>query len=764
MPVTSQYRILQWFVQQRWMLLCVGIALAVGGAIVGRQLEFDRSIENMFAADDPILSPHRKLQRTFGRHDIVLAVYSESQLKSIAGRQRIESLAQQARNIEGIADVVSILDPPAAADFEDERGARFREVFAGYTHNKALDAAGIVCLLERPEANATLRRETLQKLREVIAELPNGTLVGEPVLVEEAYDLLDADGKRLNIWCTLLLMTAIFACFRQLRWLVLPLVVVQVALALTRGLLTALDLQLSMVSSMLAAIVTVVGVATVVHVIVRHRDALARGLTPSRALLQAGQILAAPILFACLTDAAGFAALMSSSVEPVKDFGLMMAIGCVMVLVSVALTVPGLVLWRHGTTASIEGLRDAKLHHALDRLLIWSMSHRRVIVGTGVLATVFALFGVLHLERESDFTRNFRRDSRLMLGYEFVEEQFGGAGVWDILLPAPSQLNKPYLLRVLALEKTLRQEVGQLTSAISIADSLDAGAAGLHRLGLGGELVIRGGLSLMRSRMPKFVDAIYQSPTGGGDALLRVMLRSPERLDAAEKTLVIEQVHDIAKESFPSAEVTGSYVLLTHLIDSLLRDQWMTFGVAAVAILAMMAVAFRNVRLALATLVPNALPVVWLFGAMGLFGLRVNMGAAMIAAVSLGLSVDGSIHYVMSYQRERRGGASVADALREVHATVGRAAVFATLALVIGFATLCYSDFIPTIYFGALVSLSMIGGLIGNLVVLPVLIQIIDQDKIEIDDRNVNEIRIGPPRPHLAEVDHASEVEDNVKL
>ena len=109
---------------------------------------------------------------------------------------------------------------------------------------------------------------------------------GEPVLIEEAFDLLDADGERLNTWCTFLLMLTIFVCFRSLRWLVLPLVVVQLTLALTRGLLVALHLQLSMVSSMLSAIVTVVGVATVMHVIVRFRDAQEQGLRSRRRAAQ----------------------------------------------------------------------------------------------------------------------------------------------------------------------------------------------------------------------------------------------------------------------------------------------------------------------------------------------------------------------------------------------------------------------------------------------------------------------------------------------
>ena len=97
----------------------------------------------------------------------------------------------------------------------------------------------------------------------------------------------------------------------------------------------------------------------------------------------------------------------------------------------------------------------------------------------------------------------------------------------------------------------------------------------------------------------------------------------------------------------------------------------------------------------------------------------------MIAAVSMGLSVDSSIHYITSYRRARREGKSVHDAVRAVQQTVGRAMVFSTLALIVGFSVLCTSQFVPTIYFGLLVGLSMLGGLAGNLVVLPLLLTLL---------------------------------------
>jgi predicted RND superfamily exporter protein len=501
--------------------------------------------------------------------------------------------------------------------------------------------------------------------------------------------------------------------------------------------LVALNLRLSMVSSMLSAIVTVVGVATVVHVIVRFRNAQAEGLAPGDAFRQAGTLLAAPVFFACLTDAAGFAALMTSQVGPVHDFGLMMAIGSLMVLVSVVLTVPGVVLLgQHWQESSRPGddqvclepaLGEKTISRFLEQLLRGSHGHAALITAVGIIACGVALVGSMRLERETDFTRNFRQDSQLVEGYQFVEQRFGGAGVWDILLPPIERLDKASLLRVLALERHLRDDIPQLSKAISIADVLDASLQGLqHRP----QLAIRAGLFVMRGKLPEFVDAIYQEQppqTPTPTVQFRILLRSPERLEAAAKSQLISEVRDAAQAAFPGAQVTGYYVLLNQLIESLLRDQWVTFSVAAVAILAMMTVAFRSAALALATLIPNALPVLLLFGAMGWLGIKVNMGAAMIAAVSLGLSVDGSIHYVMSYQRARREGFTLVAALESVQATVGRAAIFATLALVVGFATLCYSDFIPTIYFGALVSLSMIGGLLGNLLVLPLLIRCLDE-------------------------------------
>ena len=190
------------------------------------------------------------------------------------------------------------------------------------------------------------------------------------------------------------------------------------------------------------------------------------------------------------------------------------------------------------------------------------------------------------------------------------------------------------------------------------------------------------------------------------------------------------RVSAAARESFGGnlftrelpAEVTGLYVLLTNLIESMLRDQWITFVAATLGVAAVLLIAFRSLKLTLIALVPNVLPIVVVMGLLGWLGLKINLGAVMISAVSMGLSVDSSIHYLAAFRRACRGGKSVAEALDEVQQQVGRAMVFSTIALVIGFLVLCISEFMPTVYFGALVGLAMLGGMAGNLIVLPLLL------------------------------------------
>jgi predicted RND superfamily exporter protein len=229
-------------------------------------------------------------------------------------------------------------------------------------------------------------------------------------------------------------------------------------------------------------------------------------------------------------------------------------------------------------------------------------------------------------------------------------------------------------------------------------------------------------MGMLSKFQPEFVPSMYDPENGR----MRIVLRAVERQRAEEKDELIAAVLAETRKEFPDAKATGLFVLLKSLIQSLLSDQVVSFALAACGITLMMAIAFRSVRIGLISIVPNLMPIVLVVGCMGWTGLPINIATAMIASVSMGLTVDSTVHFIAGFRRARARGASIDDALHETHQGVGRALVFANVALIVGFLVLTVSEFIPLAYFGLLVSVAMLGGLLGNLFLLPVLLACVD--------------------------------------
>ncbi len=742
--------------RHRW-LLATALLIAAICYVPANRLAFDRSIDQMFAHDDPLLPPYRRLQQRFGGNEVVLLVYDDSRLlasdgsglqrlartsracAAVPGVRAVLSLAEVNRVLEEVARVPSLFSsrkrPPVVLDPAPSLGAAYRRMFTGITHGSDGRTVAVACLLEPVSSASAPRREILVELRKIASKLPQAVLVGEPVMVEDGFDLVEADGRRLAWGTTTLLALTMIILFRNLRWMLIPLAVVGWSLVTTRAVLYWSRMEITMVSSMLTAIITVIAVATSIHFLVRFRAMRQEGHSPEDALRRTVALLLAPVAWACLTDAVGFLSLRWARVGPVHDFGIMMSLGATMVLVGSLLIIPGMALVGGWARDPAWAPGEARLGQGLSRLLTAVERHRwRWLTLTLALVSV-AAWGTRRLEVETDFTRNFRSDSPIVRGYDRAERRLGGAGVWDAMIPAPAELDQAYVDRVLQWERNLRQlqvsidgrASARLTQVVSYADLL----AATEKSRLLSWLPMPLQAAQMAGRMKQVVSTMWWRDRDHDRSMLRVLLRSKERLPARAKLELIAAVEQQTKAAFGDlehgefqAEVTGFYVLLANLIHSLLRDQWLCFAIATSGIVLMMTIAFRSWKLALVALVPNLLPIFLLLGLMGHLEIRMNMGAAMIAAVSIGLSVDSSIHYGISFLRARRAGAGRRQALEAAQQTVGRALVFATLALVLGFSSLCTSQFIPTVYFGGLVSLAMLGGLAGNLIVLPLLIEV----------------------------------------
>ena len=616
-------------------------------------------------------------------------------------------------------------------DPNDVVATGFRDLFSQYTHLIDHDRAAVVAILEidhGPETIVQIKQLANRLSRDFAPHVSEVALVGEPVLVHDGFSLIEKDGVRLATLTVGLLSLVVLISLADLRLMLLLAVIVLWSLTITKACMVELGIGLSLVSNVLTAVVTVVAVTTVLHLGIRFRNALRRGWDRKRASQRTLTILLLPIMWTCATDAVGFAALSASRIVPVQQFGVMIAVAAMAVCVATLLFSPVVLMlpslaWNHSNNDAFK----TWLRRRCLRAAHWFVEHRFQTIGVSLVVIAACTVGTWQAETETSFLRNFRDHSPIASAYQQVESNFGGAGVWDVSLPAPDQIDAKYLDLVSRLEddlKAINVSGHQLTKILSIAD-VDQVAAKAPLLSFAAPSFRLAG---MRLKMPVFFDALLTKRPQ--NRRLRIMLRSHEHLDADEKTELIRQVEETVSEHTQSptwkamcgdqpAAVSGYYVIMARLVKHLASDQWRCFLWSGAFVWLILVIANRSLVLATAALVPNLLPIFLVLSLLSLLGDKINLGAAMIAAVSIGLSIDGSVHFLASYRRHRAAGHSKEMAAVVGAGRVGVPVVFATAALVIGFAILANSDFVPTSTFGLLAAVTMTTGTIINLTLLP---------------------------------------------
>lgn len=707
------------------LLIAAGVATLLAAWPASR-LRLNESIETMYAPDNPHLQAYLRSKRLFGGDEFVIVAYRDPHLfaepnqLSEQARQDLQEFSEKLSAVPGVR-------PKATQHLADalkfpwgrSRTVQFLE---GMLVGSDRQTTAVVLRLQKTDDAPVPRPTTFARIRELArSHDPPACVVGEPMQVNDMFRCVEDDGRTLGLASSGLLMLVIFVLFRNLRWMILPLAVVQVTLIWTRAALVVSRMELSMVSSMLSSLVTIIGIATAMHITVRFRE-LRREMDRmdrADALRQTLHELIGPIFWTCATTAAGFGVLLSSSIQPVRSFGVMIGLATMLVLVAVATLLPGGILLGRRQSDPGQAPAEGKLVRLLGRLNDLVRRHPLAFGLASLLLFGFTTAGLFRLRIETDFSRNFRAESPIVQSLDFVETHLGGAGNWEVNFPAPEPLTAEFFDQVRALCEELRtlrrDDESKLTKVVSLSDGLDFVPTRL----LFSTLSLDRRLGMLDAVQPEFIPTVYNAEQGR----MRIILRARERQPSEAKLALIAEVERTARKYFPDAEATGLFVLLAHLVMSLMDDQLVSFALATVSILLLMTVAFRSFRIGLISLVPNIFPIVLVIGSMGWLDVPVNIGTAMIASVSMGLTVDSSIHYLTGYQRARRRGLDLHAALRETSQGVGLPLVFANVALVIGFSVLTLSHFIPLIHFGVLVSAAMLGGLIGNLILLPLLLR-----------------------------------------
>ena len=534
-----------------WLLLATVITILA--AYPASKLQFEQSIESLYAKNNARLSAWRDSKRLFGGDEFVVVAYTDPELfepdgekLTAAATTRIEELSKKLQTVPGLQSdsfqhLANALNAPFGRSI-------IRKLMQGILIGTDEQTTAIFCRLLPVGSSPIPRAETYRLVREIAdAHQPPAAVVGEPVQVHDMFRYVEEDGATLGWASAALLMVVIFVLFRSIRWMVLPLIVVQVTLIWTKGLLVLSGMQLSMVSSMLNSLVTIIGIATVMHITMRYRENRSRH-EPVEALRQTMLELSVPIFWTIATTAAGFAALLTSHISPVASFGIMMTLATLLVLVACAIVLPGSILI--GESRHIPGKAPAEdsLSRTLGHLTVW-VEHRPLIVGLGMaLLTAFCGAGLFYLKVETDFSKNFRAASPIVKSLDLFETRLGGAGTWEVNFPAPHELDADFLKEVREFAAELRgledqDSPGRLTKVVAITDGLDVMTF----------LPLSWRISGLERMQPDFITSLYNAEAGR----MRIMLRARDAQPSETKLKLIDDVEAAARNDSPRRTPPG---------------------------------------------------------------------------------------------------------------------------------------------------------------------------------------------------------------
>lgn len=719
-------RIVDFVVRRSGWLLAAAVLLTALAIEPSRRLTFDNSIESLYAERDPRLQDYRQSKVWFGGDDFVFVAYTDPQLFTDEGRERVAQLTDQVREMPGVVpesvQSLSELLRLGRNPLMRRRQDQLMEFGRGVVLSDDKQTTAIMLRLAGENRLGPPREAVIAELRRLAKQQPIPTyVVGEPILVHDMFRYAEDDGAWMGWAASVLLTLVIFVFLHNLRAIVLPFLVVQVTLVWTKAVLAESQLQLTMISSILGSLVTIIGVSTVVYTSLYYRS-LRETLDRETAVRRMLHVLGLDVVWVCCTTAIGFSAQLTSHIHPVRSFGLTMVIGSLLVLAAMLLILPGGLLKGPERTAPTPPRGQRQMNQTLLIMTDWVLGHRWMVWSGAGIVLAIALAGLLRLRIETDFSKNFRASTPVVQALNFLEERLGGTGIWEVNFPAPDELDEEFLERVRNLADRLKElrieDRPGITKVLAVTDGLDL----IPRLPL-----VTPTLAARQQKLnelePEFITSLYNPDA----RRMRILLRSLERQSSEEKEQLIAAVTDAARREFPEAKFTGLFVLLTYLIESLLHDQWIDLLTAVVGLTTMMSLAYRSLSLGCVSLIPNLLPMVLLLGGMGWWGVPVNIGTAMISSDAMGLTIHDSIFYISAYRRARLSGLDFRGALREVQTEVRQPLVYSNFALVVGFLVLTTSHFVPLIYFGLLVSVAIAGGLIINLLLLPLLLEFCDR-------------------------------------
>ena len=574
-------------------------------------------------------------------------------------------------------------------------------------------------------------------------------LGGIPMIADDMMSFIKSDIIVFGIGVFLFIVATLWFVFRKLIWILVPISSCFFSVVIMMGILGLLGWKVTVISSNFIALMLILTMAMNIHMSTRFLQL--KENFPSKNILELIILTTSkmywPILYTVLTTIIAFLSLIFSEIKPIIDFGWMMTLGLITSFIVTFTLLPALINFVPKENISPKKYEDSAITSFFAKV---SQNNHKIIFSITGVVIILSLIGISRLQVENSFINYFSKKTEIYKGMKLIDEELGGTTPLEVILKFPKkalsknddndefedwgdeddQNDKKYWFtkdkidRIATVHNYLDglPQVGKVLSFSSIVDvaTLLNNNKPLGTLEMG----------VLYSKIPNSIKTEIIDPyISIKDNEARINLRIIDSQENLRRNELIKKINFDLKNKIGLKEnefkLAGVLILFNNLLQSLFKSQILTLGLVMIGIFGMFLVLFKNVKLSLIGVVPNFIAAFFILGIIGLLGIPLDMMTITIAAITIGIAVDNSIHYIYRFKEEFKNLNDYNKTLTLCHSTVGKAILNTSITIVFGFSILILSKFIPTIYFGIFTGLAMLLAMISVLTLLPSLLILI---------------------------------------
>ena len=623
-----------------------------------------------------------------------------------------------------------ITDPEYEELYNRRNDLRAKKYEEGLSEEEAGELARVSKTYRRLQTErAVVWRQDVAGVRTVLSGYDGEAKVflgGLPMIAADMVRFVRNDLVVFGFGVTLFLILTLGLIFRKGRWVLLPMLTCLTAGAFMIGFLGWMDWRATVISSNFTALLFIITMSMAIHLIVRYRE-LHRDkpeATQRDLVVEAACLVARPCFYCALTTMVGFGSLYFSDIRPVMDFGKMMAMGIGVAYILVFTILPAALLLLPRSQREMTG---GKTFGLTEYFAGFAEKRGMVLLCLCVLLAVVSVLGINRLSVENQFINYFKKETEIYQGLAVIDNQLGGTTPIEILIEGEGPdywFKGENLAKLRQIHEFLdaRPESGKVLSLdtlIRVVEVINEGQPVSPFI-----------LQMVRRFIPEDMKADVLRPYANEDmSQARMVVRVQESYPELKREVLLNDIDQFLTGEMGLQEdqykVSGMYVLYNNMLQSLFSSQISTIGAVFLATWLMFTILFRSFYLATIGLVPNVFPVALVLGTLGLLGIPLDMMTITIAAITIGIAVDHTIHYIHRFKEEFPRSGNYLETMHRCHNSIGRAMYFTSITIIAGFSILVLSNFKPTIYFGLFTGLAMTVALLAAMTLLPKLIVIL---------------------------------------